>query len=219
MSSQEEFFKTIAEGNENAFKTALATAPEVASARNDRDVSALMWALYHRREAFVEALLKHRPELDIFEAAALGDHARLKSMLADDPEGANRVSPDGFTPLHLASFFGHESAARVLVEAGADVNCVAANESRVRPIHSAVAVRSTALVKLLLDSGADPNAAQMGGWTALHAAAKHEMPDAVRALLDHGADPAQPAEDGSTPLALATDANVRSILSAGQAED
>jgi ankyrin repeat protein len=60
-----------------------------------------------------------------------------------------------------------------------------------------------AKVRQMLDRGVDPNAADSGGWTALHLAAGHGHLDVVRALLDRGADPARPNKMGDTPLHVA----------------
>jgi ankyrin repeat protein len=42
-------------------------------------------------------------------------------------------------------------------------------------------------MRLLLEAGADPNAAQQGGITALDAARHHGDEEIARLLLDHGA--------------------------------
>ena len=47
---------------------------------------------------------------------------------------------DGFTPLHLAAFFGGADAVRAILATGADPDADAENTFKVRPIHSAVAV-------------------------------------------------------------------------------
>ena len=46
------------------------------------------------------------------------------------------------------------------------------NVFKVRPIHSAAAVRDRTSVRLLLEAGADPNVRQQGGYTPLHTAAQ-----------------------------------------------
>ncbi|MBF8270647.1 MAG: hypothetical protein HW386_2356, partial [Gammaproteobacteria bacterium] len=61
--------------------------------------------------------------------------------------------------------------------------------------------------------GADVNAKQQGGWTALQAAAKHGSMELVELLLQHGADPNQPADDGQTALSMAADDAIRKRLS------
>ena len=64
-----------------------------------------MQARYQRRHAIVDLLRRQAGDLDIFEAAALGDTNRLRSLLRDHPDLVCTYSADGFTALHFASFF------------------------------------------------------------------------------------------------------------------
>jgi ankyrin repeat protein len=60
------------------------------------------------------------------------------------------------------------------------------------------------LVALLLERGADPNAANAHGWTPLHQAGYSGLPPLARMLLDAGARPDMFARgDGGTPLVIA----------------
>jgi len=43
----------------------------------------------------------------------------LTELLAEDPELVDAMSGDGFTPLHLAAFFGQADAVRLLLARGA----------------------------------------------------------------------------------------------------
>ncbi|MFT7679371.1 MAG: ankyrin repeat protein [Planctomycetota bacterium] len=165
-----------------------------------KHVSELMNALYQRDQSRIEELLAGDPELSSFERAALGR--------ALDPPTSGALkdrSADGFSCLHLACFFGHVDSARTLITHGADVNAPADNPSQVQPLHSAAAARSVAIVSLLLEHGAQPNARQHGGWTALHAACMHADEPMVRTLLEHGADLDQAADDGQTARSMAAD--------------
>jgi ankyrin repeat protein len=58
-------------------------------------------------------------------------------------------------------------------------------------------------VKTLLELGADPNACNPSGMTAMHAAAKAGFVTVLEVLIDYGADINAKMKDGSTPLALA----------------
>ena len=67
---------------------------------------------------------------------------------------------------------------------------------------NAVQERSIEMVTLLLDRGADPNARDTRGFTALHRAAELGELRIVQLLLDRGAYPPGEAE-GHTPQSLA----------------
>jgi adenosylhomocysteine nucleosidase len=132
--------------------------------------SPLMLARYRDDHAAVEALLAEGPELDVFEAAALGKVDRLRELLDADGELVHAWSPDGANALHFAAFFGHPEAVRLLLERGADPGRHARGFNHVAPINSAAAANSTEIVRMLLAAGADPDAEQGGGETALDAA-------------------------------------------------
>ena len=186
---------------------------DAAGQRNDEGVSALLFAQYYGRDELVEALRRRRGELDVFEAAALGDVDRLRTLLADDPALVDAYADDGFFPLGLAAFFKRPDAVRLLLDRGADPN----QQSRhaqivVRPIHSAAADGgSTEIARLLLDAGADVNARQPGGFTPLHAAAQVGNEELVALLLEHGADPDARLDEGRTPADLAREAGHRDV--------
>jgi len=59
------------------------------------------------------------------------------------------------------------------------------------------------MVTLLLEAGADPDAADAGGTTPLLRAVRNRCAAAVRALLDGGADARRANKHGSTPRDLA----------------
>ena len=154
-------------------------------------MSELLQAIYRGDRARADELLAGDPELDVFEAAAVGRTERLRELLDDDPSLANAWAEDGFQPLGLASFFGHVQAAKLLLERGAEVNSASRNDFEVMPLHSAAATGDSEvryeLAKLLLEHGADPNARQQDEFTPLMAADQHED-DRLRALLvEHGA--------------------------------
>jgi ankyrin repeat protein len=166
-------------------------------------VSAVRIAVYHRHPEIARLFVDRRAGLDVFDASALGETARLRDLLAADPALANAVASDGFTPLGLASFFGHPEAARLLLANGADPNLAAQNSTCVAPLHSAVAGGSDEIVRELLAHGADVHARQDLGFTALHGAAVEGSDEMIGLLLDHGADPYKKNDAGKTPVDLA----------------
>jgi ankyrin repeat protein len=154
-------------------------------------MSELLHAIYRGDQARADELLAADPELDVFEAAAVGRTERLGDLLDKDPSLANAWAEDGFQPLGLASFFGHVDAARLLVERGAEVNSASRNDFKVMPLHSAAATGDPEvryeLAKLLLEHGADPNARQQDDFTPLMAADQHEDERLRLLLVEHGA--------------------------------
>jgi uncharacterized protein len=170
-------------------------------------LSELIAAVYSGDQARIDDLLAGDPELDVFEASALGRVQRLEELLDAEPGLVAAWAEDGFTPLHLAAFFRHPEAARLLVERGALVDVVARNKDlQVTPLQSAAASREEETAALLLERGADPNVQQRGGFTALHAAAQNGDEPLAELLLVHGADPAITADDGRTAADFARDA-------------
>jgi len=181
-------FEAIKAGDEDAVRSALKDDPSAATAHDDKEVSAVRAALYAQRQDLADAILETKPELDVFDAAAVGDADRLAELLDGDPNLTGAFSTDGYTPLHFAAFFGRGDAARLLLDRGADVGAVARNEMEVQPLHSAVAGKHREIVAALLVAGADTNARQQGGFTPLMAAEQHEDNEMVRLLIDHGAE-------------------------------
>ncbi len=202
-----EFLDAVAAGDLARIEAALAADPSLARARTEGGVSAVLWASYHGRREVLAAVLARAGDLDVHEAAAAGAAERVRALLAADPGLVDAPSPDGFTPLGLAAFFGHPETVGLLLAAGARPDAEPANRMRVRPLHGAVACRDAnaarACARLLLDRGASPNVVQHGGWTPLHQAASHGDRDLVRLLLAHGADPSARSEDGRTPRDMA----------------
>jgi ankyrin repeat protein len=155
-------------------------------------LSPLMEALYEGKRELARELAAARSDLDVFEAAAIGDVERLRAILDDDPSLVNEWSEDGFTPLHFAAFFGHPAAARLLAERGADLEARSTNEQfalDARPLHSAAAAGEREVCEVLLDAGADVNAVQHGGYTALLEARQNGNEELAQLLLERGADP------------------------------
>jgi ankyrin repeat protein len=158
-----------------------------------------MEALYAGRTDEAGKIAATRKDLDVFEAAAIGNVERLRVLLDEDSSLVNAWSEDGFTPLHFAAFFGHPAAAKLLVERGADLEARSTNEQfalDAAPLHSASAAGQLDVCRVLLDAGADVNAVQHGGYTALLDAAANKNAELVDFLLERGADPEARLDDG-----------------------
>ncbi len=81
-----------------------------------------------------------------------------------------------------------------------------------QPLHFAAANGDVELVKLLLDRGAEINAATQDGWTALHFACLRGDEGLVKLLLDRGVDVNTKTTSGVSALSIATSEGDREIV-------
>jgi ankyrin repeat protein len=162
--------------------------------------------------ARVQALVDADPALAIFAAAIMGDVQRLEELLTGNRSLVSAVSSDGWTPLHLAAFFGRGDAVRLLLNKGAVVTARSTNQMENTPLHAAAAGKHAEIVKLLLDRGANANARQNGGWTPLHSAAQNGDIETARVLIGAGADASVRADNNQQPMDLALTAGRQAMV-------
>ena len=154
------------------------------------ELGPILEALYKGERDRAAELASETGSLNLFEAAAIGDAARLEELLREDSELAKASSPDGFSALHYAAFFGSPDAVHALVAAGADLEARSTNREfapEATPLHSAVAAGRMDNAKVLLEAGADPNARQHSGFTPLMEAEHRGDFDLAELLIEHGA--------------------------------
>lgn len=177
----EELIEAAKAGDEAAVRTIVGRAPALVRQRLPSGESALMAALYRGHQSVVEALIGMGADVDVFAAAATGRLPDLTRAL-DDPGLLNSYSFDGWTPLHLASFFGHGDAVRTLLDAGATVDAISRNSLRNTPLHAAAAGRHTTVALLLLERGAEASIPDSGDYTALKIAQENGLPAVIDAI-------------------------------------
>ena len=145
--------------------------------------TALMWAAAQGYPDIVRMLLER--------GAAIDARTKSRSLLVSLEGGAGGTDPGevrlgGFTPLLFAARQGSVTSARLLLDAGADVNDTAPDGA------SALVVAGFSghgeLGAFLLERGADPDAGG-AGYAPLHTAVLRGDAAFVKALLAHGADP------------------------------
>jgi ankyrin len=179
---------------------------DINAAEHERGQTALMWAVAQQHADVVRVLIEKDADL----------HARTKVWYQlentagnTNPSGNFRMAHGGSTPLLFAARHGDVETARVLLDAGADVNDGAASGT------SALVIAAHSghgpLGIYLLEQGADPSAAG-AGYTALHAAVLRSQIELVAALLDHGADPNAVVEHGTPGRRFSADYSIRSQL-------
>lgn len=202
-----QFYQAIKSGDLARVKSLLDQDPAWVTTRDEQGVSPILTAVYNNQPEVLGELISRIPNLDIWEASATGHLLRVKELLDQDPALLNAFSPDGFTPLGLAAFFGRKAILEELIRRGADVNIPSNNAMKVQAIHSAVAQQNQALAlpitEMLLKRGARVNATQSGGWTPLHEAAFRGEMELVRLLLAYRADITVKSDNGKTAIDMA----------------
>jgi ankyrin repeat protein/L-ascorbate metabolism protein UlaG (beta-lactamase superfamily) len=126
---------------------------------------------------------------EIHQAVVDGDAERVAKLLQADPGLA--MVPDendrfNSLPLHHAATQGHIEIAKLLLEAGAEVDCGDSDEST--PLHNAGLNRHSDMLAFLLENGADVNRRDRNGAYSLSFAASGGDSTCVQMVIDAGAD-------------------------------
>jgi ankyrin repeat protein len=199
-------------GSVEAVKALLELGADVNAKDGERGQTALMWAAAQKHPEVVEVLIEQGAELD----------ARSAILPLYTPKMINKSSgaliefysknvyfpkvKGGFTPLMFAGQAGALDSARILLAAGAEVNAATPDDGSALVLASSNGHQEVAL--FLLKNGADPDATDGYGLTALHWALQEgivalfarpsstdrfwnhpNMPELVQSLLAHGANP------------------------------
>ncbi|NEU08119.1 ankyrin repeat domain-containing protein [Flavihumibacter sp. R14] len=209
----EEYIET---GDASALDKLLQNDPSLVHKHTSLKVSPLMLTCYYKKPELSAIILRHVQDISIFEACAVGKFDAVAHLIYLNPEIVNDYSEDGFTPLGLAAYFGHEDVARYLLLKNADPNIPSQNGFNVYPLHSAVAADHTMIAKMLMEAGAKVNVAQQSGVTPLHSAAQNGNIELLIVLLEAGALVNARMEGGKTPANLAAEkgfSDIAKILS------
>jgi ankyrin repeat protein len=197
------FHEQVKNGDIEGVRASLAQDPSLLNATNEAGQSPFLLAKYYRQEKTADYLLSLHPQLDVFNACVAGRVSDVLAAIDRDPSLLEAHNTDGWTPLHLAAFFGHTDLANAVLDRGAQIDSRSTNAMRNTPLHAAAAGARPDLVTLLLKRDANPNATQEGGWTALHSAAQAGNRAMVETLIANGADVNARAENQQGPLDLA----------------
>jgi ankyrin repeat protein len=172
-------FDAIRSGDANAVREMLASDPTLVSSSKEDGTTAVLWCLYTGHAELVPLFER---KLDFFEACATGNQARAIELLNQDASLLAGFSGDGHTGLGLSIFFRHPELARELIARGADVNQASRNAMGVAPIHAAASAGDIDTMRLLIQRGADKNAKQASGHTAMDAAKMNGREDMIALL-------------------------------------
>jgi len=208
-----ELFESIKNGDTSRATALLDADAALANAKNEQGTAAYTFAVYNGKKDIAKLLEDRGASIDIFAASMAGRTELVREMLGGNKALAKLMSHDGWTPLHLAAFFGHKDAAFELLNAGASVTERSTNAMANMPLHAATAGRNFELVKMLVEHGAPVNARQHGGWTPLHAAVQNGDAAMVSLFLEHGADINARADNQQLPMDLALTKGHQEIVS------
>ena len=179
------------------------------------DNTPLHLSIANRRAGFTEFLTNHL--------------AKFKQGSQTNPVLEMLDKYDKWTPLHMACWFNDTEACSLLLQAGAkpdaklnlygslSLNNECGDVSRHRlyrksPLHIAASNGNVALIKMLVDNGANKDLISFTGGTPLHIAVKNSDQTVVQLLLTNGAAVDLPDAAGLTPLECAHDTRIKELL-------
>jgi len=162
------------------------------------------FALFHGHAKCAE-ILKSCGRLGLHDVALTNEVGRVAALLKAAPWAIDLLSPDGWTALHLAAFFGNDAAVELLLDLDASARVMGRAFEQNLAIHAACAggrIGRAAFAKLVAATG-NPDALQKQGYTALMIAAGNGFADAVDVLLEAGADREIKQAEGKTAADVA----------------
>lgn len=193
-------------------------------------ISAVKKRLYNARQTLKERMLHMvqqtlqatRPSQDeqfaqrvsFFTAVLDGDVKQTQTLLRKNPALFTETAEwkfaiprhywTGATAIHLAASRGDVEMTQALLAHSPKATALTTRGTAMTSLHGAVLMQRSPLVQLLLDHGADVNAQNAAGQTALHIAAFRGDIEMAQHLLQHKARFDLTDKGGYTPTDLAT---------------
>lgn len=205
-------------GNADAVRALLDAGAQVNTTEPQVGHTALMWAVREDRPELVALLIGREASLELKTrtgakpavrppGAGGGSHGVGIVRGGVPPQGEQPATPGGMTALSFAAREGRLEAARLLLDAGADVNAADANS--ISPLVMAITNRHTAVASLLLARGANATAADWWGRTPLWAAVDMRNLDLDSRTLENGVERGPVLELIEALIAKGADVNAR----------
>ena len=117
---QADVLAAVTAGDAAAVRHLLDANADLAAARDEQGISAVLTAARLGHDDIVQLLLDANPPLDVHDAAAVGRTRALAELLDADRDATQRTAAGGETALHLAAAFGRKDAVELLLDHGAD---------------------------------------------------------------------------------------------------
>ena len=199
---EQEFFEAMKKGDSARVETMLTQQPSLLKATYRNGITPVLFAVYTKHKEIAEILIaKFGVEPNFFESAATGRIDRVRDLVKKDPALIHAWSADGWTALHLN--FNNLEMAKLLIDAGADLNLNSRNKLNATPLQGAAANNWIDLAKLYLAHGANVNCRSEEGISPLAEASANGFLDFAKLLIEKGADVNQKDDKGKTALAYA----------------
>ncbi|GIV30361.1 MAG: hypothetical protein KatS3mg028_1427 [Bacteroidia bacterium] len=200
------------------------------NAKNNYGETALMWAARHGHKEVAELLIQHGADVNAKDEdgwtalmyALANGHKEVAELLIQHGADVNAKNNYGETALMWAARHGHKEVAELLIQHGADVNAknnyggTALMYAAIKghkevaelliqhgahlDLISATCIGDKDAAESLIRNGADVNAKDEDGRTALMKAAELGHKEVAELLIQHGADVNAKDEDGETAL-------------------
>ncbi len=220
-------------GSADAVKSLLARQADVNAKDTRRGQTGLMWAVAQQHTEVVRLLIEQGADVNV-KTHMPGGFTPLQFLTYGvrrrDPSGPDKLEPGdvhpnpsssrgGFTALMFAARQGDMDSARLLVDAGANVNAFSPDYGSALVVAASSGHEPVAL--FLLEKGADPNGTDIWEFAPLHYALadgitaigmsrkriptdrywlRSNMPELVRSLLEQGANPNARVGKGFPPF-------------------
>ena len=176
---------------------ALINAPNVnINARNEQGKSPLYLASMSGMEQSAQLLINAGADINasdngqwtaLHTAAGKGHHHIVDALIKAPNINLNVRNAHGYTPLYVAVDRGREQSARLLINAGADINI--SDNNQWTALHWAAYYGYIKIVDALIHvPNVNLNSRNEQGYTPLHVAVMSGMKESVRLLIEVGAD-------------------------------
>ncbi|MDB6027223.1 MAG: hypothetical protein JWM68_3446 [Verrucomicrobiales bacterium] len=165
--AKENFFDAIVRGDRNRIAEFVAGDPKLVNTLNTRQHSPLVRAVVSNQKEVVAFLLQHGAKVDsqieqkwtAFHIAAARNFVEIGEMLLQAGADPNELASGGIAPMHIVAAFGRKEFLELLLRHNALVNIKVQEQGghfANTPLHWAAHKGHVAIVKILLEHGADP---------------------------------------------------------------
>eukprot|EP00727_Mastigamoeba_balamuthi_P003208 m51a1_g12885 hypothetical protein (288) ;mRNA; f:164-1027 len=200
-------------GNEETIVSLCKRGADV-NCHNTKDWTPLHAAAFRGHLNACRALIEHGALLDLKSRegttalyyACDGRRTAVAEFLLDRGANPNVSELGGWLPVHACVLSNNMELLQRLLDKGALLNVPNRHLKAYTPLHMAISQTppNAAAVRLMLGRGADPNAANSNGNTAVHLAIHFGLDEVVRMLCTAGRpDLARRNRFGKTPLEMA----------------